>query len=132
MNTASYRNAPRKVNARELSFSVLSSIHKTPKRSKSSTDAEEDIMLMTKPDKQKSKLLTVKEVAAYLVVTERTVYRLIKDPNFPAFKVGGQWRFKIDLIDDWMRRERGQGNGALELPNGTDEALMENAGRLSH
>jgi excisionase family DNA binding protein len=107
-------------------------MQKTPKRAKSSTDAEEDIMLMTKPDKQKSKLLTVKEVAAYLVVTERTVYRLIKDPNFPAFKVGGQWRFKIDLIDDWMRRERGQDNGALELPNGTDDGLVESAGRLSH
>ena len=89
-------------------------------------------MLMTKPDKQKSKLLTVKEVAAYLVVTERTVYRLIKDPNFPAFKVGGQWRFKIDLIDDWMRRERGQDNGGgLDMPNGAEEGLME-SGRLSH
>jgi excisionase family DNA binding protein len=107
-------------------------MQKTPKRAKRSTAAEEEPMLMTKPEKQKSKLLTVKEVAAYLVVTERTVYRLIKDPNFPAFKVGGQWRFKIDLIDDWMRRERGHDNGALEHPNGTDDGLVESAGRLSH
>ena len=53
-------------------------------------------MLMTKQEKHKSKLITVKEVANYLVVTERTVYRLIKDPTFPAFKVGGhggsRWR----------------------------------------
>jgi excisionase family DNA binding protein len=83
-------------------------------------------MLMTKPDKQKSKLLTVKEVANYLVVTERTVYRLIKDPLFPAFKVGGQWRFKIDLIDSWMSRDRGEGTSALELSGG-DVRLMEEA-----
>ena len=82
-------------------------------------------MLMTKPDKQKSKLLTVKEVASYLVVTERTVYRLIKDPNFPAFKVGGQWRFKIDLIDDWMRRDRGHGHGEMAFSAGDDQGLLE-------
>ena len=83
-------------------------------------------MLITKPDKQKSKLLTVKEVANYLVVTERTVYRLIKDPLFPAFKVGGQWRFKIDLIDNWMSRGRGEGASALELSGG-DVRLMDEA-----
>lgn len=64
-------------------------------------------MLMEKREKQDSKLLTVKEVASYLVVTERTVYRLLKDPRFPAFKVGGQWRFKVELIEDWMRHNRG-------------------------
>jgi excisionase family DNA binding protein len=85
-------------------------------------------MLMTKQEKQKGKLLTVKEVASYLVVTERTVYRLIKDPNFPAFKVGGQWRFKIDLIDDWMRRDRSHAP-ELELTDADGVALMEEAGR---
>jgi excisionase family DNA binding protein len=63
-------------------------------------------MLTSKDEELKGKLLTVKEVASYLVVTERTVYRLIKDPTFPAYKVGGQWRFKVDLIDDWMRKDR--------------------------
>ena len=63
-------------------------------------------MLMEKQEELKNQLLTVKEVATYLVVTERTVYRLVKDRRFPAFKVGGQWRFKVDLIDAWMRRDR--------------------------
>ena len=86
-------------------------------------------MLMTKQEKQKSKLITVKEVANYLVVTERTVYRLIKDPSFPAFKVGGQWRFKMDLIDDWMRRDRGNGLSGPEF-SGDDEGLIADAGRV--
>ena len=63
-------------------------------------------MLMEKQADLKNQLLTVKEVATYLVVTERTVYRLVKDRRFPAFKVGGQWRFKVDLIEAWMRRDR--------------------------
>jgi len=63
-------------------------------------------MLMEKQEELKNQLLTVKEVATYLVVTERTVYRLVKDRRFPAFKVGGQWRFKVDLIEAWMRRDR--------------------------
>ena len=88
-------------------------------------------MLMTKQEKQKGKLITVKEVANYLVVTERTVYRLIKDPSFPAFKVGGQWRFKIELIDDWMRRDRATGHSSPEFSEGA-EGLLDDAGRVAN
>ena len=44
-------------------------------------------------------LMTVKDVATYLSVTERTVYRLVKDHRLPAYKVGGQWRFRRQDID---------------------------------
>jgi excisionase family DNA binding protein len=88
-------------------------------------------MLMTKQEKQKGKLITVKEVANYLVVTERTVYRLIKDPSFPAFKVGGQWRFKMELIDDWMRRDRAIGHSSPEFPESA-EGLLDDAGRVAN
>ncbi len=88
-------------------------------------------MLMTKQEKQKGKLITVKEVANYLVVTERTVYRLIKDPSFPAFKVGGQWRFKMELIDDWMRRDRAAGHSSPEFSEGA-EGLLDDAGRVAN
>lgn len=57
-------------------------------------------------ERQATMLLSVKEVATYLAVTERTVYRLVKDHRLPAYKVGGQWRFKVDMIDAWMSRER--------------------------
>jgi excisionase family DNA binding protein len=88
-------------------------------------------MLMTKQEKQKGKLITVKEVANYLVVTERTVYRLIKDPSFPAFKVGGQWRFKMELIDDWMRRDRATSHSSPEFSEDT-EGLLDDAGRVAN
>jgi excisionase family DNA binding protein len=88
-------------------------------------------MLTMEKEKQKSKLLTVKEVANYLVVTERTVYRLIKDPDFPAFKVGGQWRFKIELIDEWMSRDRCSHPGDSQFPRHS-ESLIAAAGRVAN
>ncbi len=52
-----------------------------------------------------SGIMTIGEVAAYLKVTERTIYRLAAAKKIPAFKVGGSWRFsKID-IDAWIKEQ---------------------------
>ncbi|WP_186035019.1 methylation-associated defense system helix-turn-helix domain-containing protein MAD1 [Burkholderia gladioli] len=47
-------------------------------------------------------ILTIKEVAEYLKVTERTIYRLAAAKEIPAFKVGGTWRFRTVDIDGWI------------------------------
>jgi len=47
-------------------------------------------------------ILTIKEVADYLKVTERTLYRLAQEGKIPAFKVGGSWRFRRDDLDRWI------------------------------
>jgi len=44
-----------------------------------------------------SGILTIKEVAEYLKVTERTIYRLAAAKKIPGFKVGGMWRFRQDV-----------------------------------
>ena len=43
---------------------------------------------------QKDEILTIDEVAAYLKVGKRTVYRLAASGQIPAFKLGGTWRFR--------------------------------------
>jgi excisionase family DNA binding protein len=48
-------------------------------------------------------ILTIKEVAEYLKVNERTVYRLAGAKKLPAFKVGGTWRFLRSDIDKWIK-----------------------------
>lgn len=53
-------------------------------------------------------ILTLKEVAEYLKVTERTIYRLAGAKKIPAFKVGGTWRFSRVDIDEWIRRQSGE------------------------
>lgn len=48
-------------------------------------------------------VLTLPEVAGYLKVTERTIYRLAGSKKIPAFKVGGVWRFSRAEIDNWIK-----------------------------
>ncbi len=48
-------------------------------------------------------ILTIKEIAGYLKVTERTIYRLAAAKQIPAFKVGGSWRFAQADIDEWIK-----------------------------
>lgn len=54
-------------------------------------------------------ILTTKQVAEYLKVTDRTIYRLAgaKKPLSikAAFKVGGTWRFSRADLDAWIRRQ---------------------------
>jgi excisionase family DNA binding protein len=50
-------------------------------------------------------IFTLREVAQYLKVTERTIYRLVAEQRIPAFKVGGSWRFRQADLDEWIRRQ---------------------------
>lgn len=50
-------------------------------------------------------ILTIKQVAAYLKVTERTIYRLAAAKKIPAFKVGGTWRLSRADIDNWIKQQ---------------------------
>ena len=44
-------------------------------------------------------IMTLKDVAAYLKLAEKTAYRLAANQELPGFKVGGSWRFrKVDLL----------------------------------
>lgn len=49
-----------------------------------------------------SDIMTLKEVAAYLKITEKTAYRLTAEGKIPGFKVGGAWRFKRSDIESWI------------------------------
>ena len=64
-------------------------------------------------------IFTLDEVAAYLKVGKRTVYRLAAAKKIPAFKVGGTWRFQRQEIDQWIKRQtRGaQGQGVPGDPH---------------
>ncbi len=49
-----------------------------------------------------AELLTVEEVAEYLRVTRKTIYRLLKRNKIPAIKISRQWRFDRASIDEWL------------------------------
>lgn len=50
--------------------------------------------------------LTIRQVAEYLQVTERTIYNLAWAGKLPGFKVGNIWRFKKDDIDKWIETNK--------------------------
>jgi len=50
-------------------------------------------------------ILTVREVAEFLKVTERTIYRLATEGQIPSFKVGGSWRFQRSDLILWMNEQ---------------------------
>lgn len=51
-------------------------------------------------------ILTLKEVAAYLKLAEKTAYKLAAEGKLPGFKVGGSWRFKESDIEAWIEQRK--------------------------
>ncbi len=53
----------------------------------------------------KDEIMTIPEVAEYLRLGESTVYRLVRDGELPAFRVGGKWRFHRKRLEHWIEQE---------------------------
>jgi len=67
--------------------------------------------------KQENDVLTISEVAEYLKVAERTIYRLAAAKKVPAFKVGGMWRFSRADIDAWIKQQSGTDHAPTKQDN---------------
>jgi excisionase family DNA binding protein len=50
-------------------------------------------------------VLTVAELAEYLRVHRSTIYRLLKARKIPAFRIGSDWRFNREHIDEWRLKQ---------------------------
>jgi excisionase family DNA binding protein len=48
------------------------------------------------------RLLTLSEAATLLQVSTRTLQRMIRNSELPAFKVGGQWRVREAQLRQWV------------------------------
>jgi excisionase family DNA binding protein len=48
------------------------------------------------------RLMTARQVAAYLNVNERTVLKLVSEGALPGVKIGNQWRFRKAMLDAWL------------------------------
>jgi len=46
--------------------------------------------------------MDVKQTAEYLKMNKMTVYKLAKECKIPAFKIASEWRFKKEVIDQWL------------------------------
>lgn len=53
-----------------------------------------------------SDIMTVKDLAQYLKIAEKTAYRFALEGKIPGFKVGSAWRFRKGEIDQWIKKQR--------------------------
>ena len=51
-------------------------------------------------------ILTLREVAIYLKLAEKTAYKLAAEGKLPGFKVGGSWRFKAGDVELWIEKQK--------------------------
>jgi excisionase family DNA binding protein len=54
----------------------------------------------------RTKWLTIEELAEYLKMGRTKLYRMAQEGDIPASKVGNQWRFEREEIDQWMKSQR--------------------------
>jgi len=50
--------------------------------------------------------MTVKDVAEYLQLSMDMIYKMAQQGKMPASKIGTQWRFKREEIDEWVLSQR--------------------------
>ena len=51
---------------------------------------------------QNQELMTIEELAKLLKVSTRTIRRVIKRRELPVIRIGRQFRFRRQDIDDWL------------------------------
>jgi len=71
--------------------------------------------------------LTAKEAADYLKLAERTLVRLAHEGKVPGVKIGGQWRFRRALLDEYLDTLASEsvGTGGTAPSQVTDAPLDE-------
>ncbi len=77
----------------------------------------------------KKSILTVQDVAGEFGLHPLTVSRLAREGVLPGFKIGGSWRFRRDVLEEWMinrtqvaRLQRKAEKPARPHPDGADGA----------
>lgn len=64
------------------------------------------------------RLLTTREVVDLLQLDRVTIYKMVKDGELPALRLGGQWRFSQATLGSWLnsRRDETPAKPAAYLP----------------
>jgi excisionase family DNA binding protein len=56
-------------------------------------------------------IFTIKELSEHLRVHPTTIYRLLRQGRLPGFRVGSNWRFSREAIEQWEREQAGRSAG---------------------
>jgi excisionase family DNA binding protein len=57
---------------------------------------------------ESDQIFTIKELSEHLRVHPTTIYRLLRQGRLPGFRVGSNWRFSREAIEQWERDQAGR------------------------
>ncbi len=57
---------------------------------------------------QSDQIFTIRELSEHLRVHPTTIYRLLRQGRLPGFRVGSNWRFSREAIEQWEREQAGR------------------------
>lgn len=64
--------------------------------------------------------LTIDELADHLKISKETIYKMAKAKKLPSAKIGNQWRFNKDVIDQWLVSKTDPPTTTPEITTGRD------------
>jgi len=64
-------------------------------------------------------IMDIDAAAEFLRIKKRTIYKLAKEGEIPAIKIGGQWRFSRQQLIDLFQNENSE--AANEEPNPNEQ-----------
>ena len=65
-------------------------------------DKESEVSDMT----DERDIMTFKQATEYLQIVPKTLYKLLRDGNIPARKIGNRWRFSRRALEEWARGDK--------------------------
>jgi excisionase family DNA binding protein len=80
----------------------------TPQIAKSPSNPIQAMAQATSSDQ----IFTIKELSEHLRVHPTTIYRLLRQGRLPGFRVGSNWRFSREAIEQWEREQAGRAAGS--------------------
>lgn len=57
------------------------------------------------------RMLKTKEVAEILGLSRQTVTKMARKKVLPAYRIGGEWRFRREEVDRWLESRKNEGGG---------------------
>jgi excisionase family DNA binding protein len=71
-------------------------------------------------------IFTIKELSEHLRVHPTTIYRLLRQGRLPGFRVGSNWRFSREAIEQWEREQAGKSVGVSRRGQRKTKATVPN------
>jgi excisionase family DNA binding protein len=71
-------------------------------------------------------LMTLPELAVYLHLDDKTVFKLVQHGKIPGLAIEGKWRFRRKQIDEWLEQQLvGENADFADLPDGMQLPLED-------